>query len=80
MEATAREFNQKSSQILAAAARGETVTVTKNGAPVARLVPIDGGDVAAYPTDAMGDIALPDLGLPDLTDDEIEDVLKGMGA
>ncbi|MFE8943763.1 hypothetical protein [Streptomyces sp. NPDC007856] len=33
-----------------------------------------------YPTDPMGDLDLPDLGLPDLTDDEIEDTLKGMGA
>jgi prevent-host-death family protein len=79
MEATAREFNQKSSQILAAAARGETVTVTKNGTPVARVVPITESDVPPYPVDPMGDIELPDLGLPDLTDDEIEDVLKGMG-
>ncbi|RBM22120.1 type II toxin-antitoxin system Phd/YefM family antitoxin [Streptomyces sp. PT12] len=79
MEATAREFNQKSSQILAAAARGETVTVTKNGTPVARVVPITESDIPPYPVDPMGDIELPDLGLPDLTDDEIEDVLKGMG-
>ncbi|WP_260844925.1 type II toxin-antitoxin system Phd/YefM family antitoxin [Streptomyces sp. SLBN-31] len=33
MEITARDFDRKSSQILAAAARGETVTVTKNGTP-----------------------------------------------
>lgn len=79
MEATAREFNQKSSQILAAAARGETVTVTKNGTPVARVVPITESDIPPYPVDPMGDMELPDLGLPDLTDDEIEDVLKGMG-
>ncbi|MEU0048370.1 type II toxin-antitoxin system prevent-host-death family antitoxin [Streptomyces sp. NPDC006309] len=70
---------QKSSQI-AAAARGETVTVTKNGTPVARVVPIGDTDIPPYPTDPMGDIIdLPDLGLPDLTDDEIDDTLKGMG-
>jgi prevent-host-death family protein len=80
METTAREFNQKSSQILAAAARGETVTVTKNGTPVARVVPITEMDIPPYPTSSMGDIELPDLGLPDLTDDEIEGVLKGMGS
>ncbi|WP_190121342.1 type II toxin-antitoxin system Phd/YefM family antitoxin [Streptomyces inusitatus] len=79
METTARDFNQRSSQILAAAARGETITVTKNGIAVARVVPI-GEDVPPYPTDPMGLIDLPDLGLPDLSDDEIEDVLKGMGA
>ncbi|MFZ4278064.1 type II toxin-antitoxin system Phd/YefM family antitoxin [Streptomyces arboris] len=80
MEITAREFNQKSSQILAAAARGETITVTKNGTAVARVVPITDEDVPPYPTDPMGAIGIPDLGLPDLTDDEIEDVLKAMGS
>ncbi|OLO32742.1 prevent-host-death family protein [Streptomyces sp. MNU77] len=80
METTARDFNQRSSQILAAAARGETITVTKNGTPVARVVPIGDNDVPPYPTDPMGAIHLPDLGLPDLTDEEIEDVLKGMGS
>ncbi|MCT7356008.1 type II toxin-antitoxin system prevent-host-death family antitoxin [Streptomyces sp. 15-116A] len=80
METTAREFNQKSSQILAAAARGETITVTKNGVPVARVVPIKADEIPPYPADPMGEIALPDLGLPDLTDDEIEDTLKGMGS
>ncbi|MBT2440781.1 type II toxin-antitoxin system prevent-host-death family antitoxin [Streptomyces sp. ISL-36] len=80
MEATAREFNQKSSQILAAAAGGETVTVTKNGVAVARVIPIPMDDeVPPYPTDPMGPIDLPALDLPDLTNDEIEDVLKGMG-
>lgn len=79
METTAREFNQKSSQILAAAAQGETVTVTKNGVAVARVVPIGEDVVPPYPTDPMGEIDLPDLSLPDLTNEEIEDVLKGMG-
>ncbi|MFI2639811.1 type II toxin-antitoxin system Phd/YefM family antitoxin [Streptomyces sp. NPDC018610] len=80
METTAREFNQRSSQILAAAARGETVTVTKNGVAVARVVPITEEDIPPYPTDPMGEIDLPDLGLPDLDNDEIEDTLKGMGS
>ncbi|MCX4601907.1 type II toxin-antitoxin system Phd/YefM family antitoxin [Streptomyces anulatus] len=80
METTARDFNQRSSQILAAAARGETITVTKNGVAVARVVPMGDDDVPPYPTDPMGDIQLPDLGLPDLTDEEIEDALKGMGS
>ncbi|WP_406243995.1 type II toxin-antitoxin system Phd/YefM family antitoxin [Streptomyces anulatus] len=80
METNARDFNQRSSQILAAAARGETITVTKNGVAVARVVPMGDDDVPPYPTDPMGDIQLPDLGLPDLTDEEIEDALKGMGS
>jgi prevent-host-death family protein len=61
MEAAAREFNQKSSQILAAAARGETVTVTENGTPVARLVPISDSDVPPFPTTPLDDLELPDL-------------------
>ncbi|MDI3390326.1 type II toxin-antitoxin system prevent-host-death family antitoxin [Streptomyces sp. B-S-A8] len=80
METTAREFNQKSSQVLAAAARGETVVVTKNGVAVARVVPITDDDIPAYPTDPMGLIELPELDLPDLTNDEIDDVLRGMGS
>lgn len=80
METTARDFNQRSSQILAAAARGESITVTKNGTAVARVVPMGDDDVPPYPTDPMGAIQLPDLGLPDLTDEEIEGGLKGMGS
>ncbi|MBK3581845.1 type II toxin-antitoxin system prevent-host-death family antitoxin [Streptomyces sp. MBT65] len=80
METTDREFNRQSSQILAAAARGETVTVTKNGTPVARVVPVTGNDVPPYPTSPTGDMELPALGLPDLTGDEIEETLRGMGA
>ncbi|MFJ1593930.1 type II toxin-antitoxin system Phd/YefM family antitoxin [Kitasatospora albolonga] len=80
MEITAREFNQRSSQILAAVARGETITVTENGTPVARVVPITDDDIPLYPTDPMGAIELPDLGLLDLANDEVEGVLKGMGS
>ncbi|MEU8886669.1 type II toxin-antitoxin system prevent-host-death family antitoxin [Streptomyces sp. NPDC048442] len=81
MEATAREFNQRSSQILAAAEHGETVTVTKNGRPVARLVPIDADEALPYSTDPMGDMEIPDIGTgPDLTDEEVDEVLRGMGS
>ncbi|MFE9013678.1 type II toxin-antitoxin system Phd/YefM family antitoxin [Streptomyces cyaneofuscatus] len=79
METTAREFKQKSSQILAAAEHGETTTVTKNGTAVARVVPVTDDDIPPYPTDPMGALALPDLDLPDLSDDEIEDALRGRG-
>jgi prevent-host-death family protein len=55
METTAREFNQNSSRILAAAERGERITVTKNGRAVAILSPVGSQeDVAPYPTDPMG--------------------------
>ncbi|MEV0171456.1 type II toxin-antitoxin system prevent-host-death family antitoxin [Streptomyces sp. NPDC050803] len=57
METTAREFNQNASKILAAAERGERITVTKNGRPVAILSPAgdQGTPVSAYPTDPMGE-------------------------
>jgi prevent-host-death family protein len=79
MEATAREFNQNSSRILAAAEAGETITVTKNGRPVATLRPYEADDVPPYPLSPMGDIDLPVLDLPDLSNDEIEETLRGMG-
>ena len=34
-----REANQDFSQVIAAAERGETIVVTKNGRPVARIIP-----------------------------------------
>jgi prevent-host-death family protein len=34
-----REANQNFSQLIAAAERGETIVITKNGAPVARVSP-----------------------------------------
>ena len=55
METTAREFNQNASRILAAAERGERITVTKNGRPVAILSPVGAQDVVPYPTDPMGE-------------------------
>ncbi|MBA2946514.1 type II toxin-antitoxin system Phd/YefM family antitoxin [Streptomyces himalayensis] len=58
METTAREFNQNASRILAAAERGERITVIKNGRPVAILSPVgdeNGERIAAYPTDPMGE-------------------------
>jgi len=38
---TAREANQHFSKILDAAARGEEVTITRRGKPVAKLVPVE---------------------------------------
>jgi len=57
METTAREFNQNASRILAAAERGERITVTKNGRPVAILSAVDDQQpsVPAHPTDPMGE-------------------------
>ena len=38
-EMTVREANQNFSQVIAAAERGETIIITKNGAPVAKIAP-----------------------------------------
>ncbi|HWE05077.1 MAG TPA: type II toxin-antitoxin system prevent-host-death family antitoxin [Rhizomicrobium sp.] len=38
-EMSVREANQNFSQVIAAAERGETIIVTKNGVPVARIAP-----------------------------------------
>jgi len=38
-EITVREANQNFSQVIAAAERGETIIVTKNGRPVAKITP-----------------------------------------
>ena len=38
-EMTIREANQNFSQVIAAAERGETIIITKNGTPVARITP-----------------------------------------
>ena len=38
-EMSVREANQNFSQMIAAAERGETIVITKNGIPVARISP-----------------------------------------
>jgi prevent-host-death family protein len=38
-EISVREANQNFSQLIAAAERGETIVITKNGAPVAKISP-----------------------------------------
>ena len=83
MEATARELNQQTAQVLARVEAGETVTVTKNGRPVAVLRPYGDEDPAAYPfrTDPMGlDESVPtfsgDPGFAEQTDE----LLAGFGS
>jgi prevent-host-death family protein len=38
-EMTVREANQNFSQVIAAAEHGETIIITKNGTPVAKITP-----------------------------------------
>jgi prevent-host-death family protein len=42
-----RSLKQNASQVVARAAAGEVVTITDRGRPVAQLVPVPGGRVAA---------------------------------
>ncbi len=41
-EMTVREANQNFSQVISAAERGETIVITKNGTPVAKITPQSG--------------------------------------
>ena len=82
MEATARELNQQTAQVLVRVEAGETVTVTKNGRPVAVLRPYGPEDPAAYPfrTDPTGlDEGVPTFsGDPGLSE-QVDDLLAGFG-
>ena len=83
MEATVRELNQRTAQVLARVEAGETVTVTKNGQPVAVLRPYGPQDPAAYPfrTDPMGidDNAPTFNGEPGFSE-QVDDLLAGFGS
>ncbi|MFD7321216.1 type II toxin-antitoxin system Phd/YefM family antitoxin [Streptomyces sp. NPDC059875] len=77
-----RELNQQTSRVMARVEAGETVTITKDGVPIGDIVPRGGAlGRPSYPfrTDPMGMLEIPDLGGPALTDDEIDETLRGMG-
>jgi prevent-host-death family protein len=83
VEATVRELNQHTAQVLARVQAGETVTVTKNGQPVAVLRPYGQEDPAVYPfrTDPMGldDSAPAFRGSADFSE-RVDDLLAGFGS
>jgi prevent-host-death family protein len=82
METTARELNQQTAQVLARVAAGETVTVTKNGHPVAVLRPYGPEDPAAYPfrTDPMGTDDAPTFSGDRDFSERADDLLAGFGS
>ncbi len=83
MEATARELNQQTAQVLARVEAGEIITVTKNGLPVAVLRPYGAEDPAAYPfrTDPMGiDETAPTFGGDPRFSERVDDLLTGFGS
>ena len=82
MEATARELNQHTAQVLARVEAGETVTVTKNGRPLAVLRPYGAGDPAVYPfrTDPMGrDESVPTFHGPKDFSEQADALMAGFG-
>ena len=82
MEATARELNQHTAQVLARAEAGETVTVTRNGRPVALIRGYGEDDPGAYPfrTDPMGvDESVPTFSGPPDFAERADDLLTGFG-
>jgi prevent-host-death family protein len=81
METTARELNQRTAQVLARVEAGETVTVTKNGRPVAVLRPYGPEDPAAYPfrTDPMGMDDAPTFSGDRGFSEQADDLLAGFG-
>lgn len=83
MEATARELNQHTAQVLARAEAGETVTVTRNGRPVALIRGYGQEDTEAYPfrTDPMGvDDTVPTFNGPPDFSEQADDLLAGFGS
>jgi prevent-host-death family protein len=82
METTARELNQQTAQVLARVQAGETVTVTKNGMPVAVIRPYGPEDPAAYPfrTDPMGFDGAPSFSGPADFSERVDDLLAGFGS
>lgn len=59
-----RALKQNASEVVAAAASGEPVTITDRGRPVARLVPLRGGRLAGLKED--GRVRMPKRSLSEL--------------
>jgi prevent-host-death family protein len=82
MDTTSRELNQQTAQVLARVEAGETITVTKNGRPVAVLRPYGAEDptVYAFRTDPMGlDDSVPTFSGPADFSERVDDMLTGFG-
>jgi prevent-host-death family protein len=78
-----RELNQHTAQVLARVEAGELVTVTKNGAPIAVIQPIDAQDEPVYNfrTDPMGDDdRAPTFNGDPLFAERVDDWLTGFGS
>lgn len=77
-----RELNQHTAQVLARVEAGESVTVTRNGEPVAVIQPIDSQDppIYSFRTDPMGDDdRAPTFHGPALFSQRVDEWLAGFG-
>lgn len=77
-----RELNQHTAQVLAQVEAGESVTVTKNGAPIAIIRPVGDEGEPTYPfrTDPMGDDnRAPTFSGPALFSEKVDQWLAGFG-
>jgi prevent-host-death family protein len=77
-----RELNQQTAQVLAQVEAGESVTVTKNGSPIAVIRPIGADDepVYAFRTDPMGDDPnAPTFHGPERFSEQVDDLMSGFG-
>ncbi|MDI3390778.1 type II toxin-antitoxin system prevent-host-death family antitoxin [Streptomyces sp. B-S-A8] len=78
-----RELNQDTAGVMARVEAGETLTITRNGQPIATLSRQGiqpGPPTYPFRTDPMGPLDdLPTFDGPDLSDDEIDATLRGMG-
>jgi prevent-host-death family protein len=59
-----RELNQHTSAVLREVAKGVAITITSDGRPVARLVPLSGGSAALDRLAAAGRATVPRLRAP----------------
>ncbi|MGN9774738.1 type II toxin-antitoxin system Phd/YefM family antitoxin [Micromonospora sp. H33] len=79
-----RELNQHTSRVLARVRAGETVEVTDRGEPIARLVPVAGGDALLGRLVAEGRATAPTasgpLPLPPVLGDPTVDVAAVLAA
>lgn len=83
METTVRELNQQTAQVLARAEAGETITVTRNGRPVAVIRAYRPHEVDDYPfrTDPMGDDdSAPTFDGPADFSERVDELMTGFGS
>ncbi|MFE6893867.1 type II toxin-antitoxin system Phd/YefM family antitoxin [Streptomyces sp. NPDC057694] len=77
MDVTARELGRHSSALLDRVERGEEITVTRHGRPVARMIPIGRWEIPPRPASPIGDVDLPVLDFAEPMSDEESAAMGG---